>query len=355
MQRINKVEAYDYLNLPDIDLFLTHAKDMHLSGFRGQGVVVALTDSGVDTNDPEVMKHVIGGVNISGDGAYTDLHDYAGHGGLVARLIIAHAPDVQLYVVKIFGTAGETEDNIAAQSLEIASMHATIINASWGGPRNAYLDSAIASCEAAGCTIVAAAGNSGDGDAATNEEHFPGSYDYPITIGGIDRGGIADTSWDWMPLRPAAYSSSYPQVDAVAISRVPGTWDAGTSFAAPITAGLLACRESKALLKGTPNTDDHRYQWLLDHTRQLPGMTARNNQTGYGMVTCRPDNPLKSVFIDVNNGATWVDGVETTWVKQPENRPPGEMWFYGKEFAEKSGRRVLWDPNDPRGQLAKFF
>src|SRR5438045_5186247 len=73
-------------------------------GSTGKGVKVAVIDSGIDANHPEIDGHVGGYVAISegpeGKGFIYDTEpheDIAGHGTACAGIIRSFAPDCELY------------------------------------------------------------------------------------------------------------------------------------------------------------------------------------------------------------------------------------------------------------------
>jgi len=83
--------------------------DFDFSAYTGQGVKVAVVDSGIASSHPDIGK-VNGGVRIQideqGKIRFTqDWFDTVGHGTACAGIIRKKAPDVQLYSVKIFDDA----------------------------------------------------------------------------------------------------------------------------------------------------------------------------------------------------------------------------------------------------------
>src|SRR2546430_290346 len=57
---------------------------------QGDGVVVAVVDSGVNGNHPDLAGNVLNGVDVSGTGAPNGLEDRDGHGTAMAGLIAGH-------------------------------------------------------------------------------------------------------------------------------------------------------------------------------------------------------------------------------------------------------------------------
>lgn len=119
--------------MPPVESFQTYAEDLHRMGWRGQGVTVAVVDSGVDLQDSATAAAVVGGRCVVPGLADDDLQDRIGHGALVARIILALAPEAKLFPVRIFGDIGETANAVAAAGLSEAAEFGDLTNASIGG------------------------------------------------------------------------------------------------------------------------------------------------------------------------------------------------------------------------------
>ena len=84
------------------------SQDWAWGGSTGQGVKVAVIDSGIDASHPAVGRPVSGYVAIS-DGPAGMVyetephHDVSGHGSACAGIIPSLAPDCELYSVKVLG------------------------------------------------------------------------------------------------------------------------------------------------------------------------------------------------------------------------------------------------------------
>ena len=236
---------------------------------RGAGVIVAVIDSGVDENHPDLAANLWrnpgetcgNGIDDDANGYVDDCHgwdfangdgsleDLNGHGTHVAGIIAAEANngigiagvayEAEVMVLKI----GDETPALSAAVEAIAyaeAMGARIVNASWvvDDPAAAeYLDPALSSTRDAGMIVVTGAGN----QAVDLDLHqlYPASAPHPhvITVG-------ASTPLDTR----AAYSSwGSTSVDLFApgehiVSTVPGGYGAysGTSMAAPFVSGAAA-------------------------------------------------------------------------------------------------------------------
>jgi len=220
----------------------------------GEGIDVAIVDTGIDKDHPDLKDHIGGGVNyVSSRGKIDSAawDDDNGHGthcaGIVGALnnsigVIGVAPNVTLYAVKVLNKQGSgsysniiagIEWCIASLSDEDLTYDIDVISMSLSGT---YNDPALmAECnkaQAAGIVLVAAAGNSAS---ATSE--YPAAYDSVISV------GATDSSDD------LAYFSNYGEkMDLVAPGVLVystykgGTYKtlSGTSMACPHVAGTVA-------------------------------------------------------------------------------------------------------------------
>jgi subtilisin family serine protease len=237
---------------------------------------VGLVDSGVDSAHP-----VFEDVNIKRWGCDGQPHP-APHGTAVAALMVGRseyfhgaAPGAGLFAADIYcdSAVGGSVDRIIAALAWLAQQEVGVINISLVGPDNAALARAVAAMQARGHLLVAAVGN--DGPAAP--PLYPASYPGVIGVSGVDRRG-----------RPLPEAACGPQVAFAApgsqmVSAVPGAPPyrqvRGTSYAAPIVAGLLARR--------LPRPDARlAKQAVAELARQAvrPDASTVSNQTGYGVV-----------------------------------------------------------------------
>ncbi|MBN2535057.1 MAG: S8 family serine peptidase [Spirochaetales bacterium] len=165
---------------------------------RGYDVVVAVVDTGVDYNHPDLADNLWN--NGSGNCGYdfSDLDDdpldYAEHGTHVAGIIasvmdnslgvVGVAPQVKIMAVKVFPNA---YSDVLAQGIKYAADEgADVINNSWGlsyrRPDDPVVTEAIDYAYNAGCVIVNSAGNSND-DAGY---YFGANHPDVICVTGVD-------------------------------------------------------------------------------------------------------------------------------------------------------------------------
>ena len=139
-----------------------------LDGLRGEGVRVAVVDSGVHAAHPHVGG-VAGGVVIGGDGGVAissdggvadDYLDRLGHGTAVTAAIREKAPEAELLAVKVFGDRLATSRAALVRAIEWAAEHgARLVNLSLGTSNPAHeerLAGAVARAAERGALVVSA-------------------------------------------------------------------------------------------------------------------------------------------------------------------------------------------------------
>ncbi len=237
---------------------------MHDSGSQpvlGTGVRVAVIDSGIDYDHPDLggpgfpNARVITGYNLISD--TIDPWDDLGHGTHVAGIVGASgyitgvAPGTSLMAYKIFDAQGEgtTSDIIAAIELALdpdsnpsTDDGAHVINLSLGGPGypNDPLSQACDNAVAAGAVVVVGAGNSGPRYQSITS---PGLAHQALSVGATDK---ADGLWTYSSRGPVATSWDIkPDLVAPGVSissTIPGgyTQGSGTSAATAHATGAAA-------------------------------------------------------------------------------------------------------------------
>lgn len=253
---------------------------------EGEGVVVAVLDTGCQADHPDLKNRIIGGRNFSEDynsnaNFFTDNN---GHGTHVAGTIAADgsggglvgvAPEAKLLICKVLNGDGSGSYESIIQGIEYAinwegpeGEKVRIINMSLGGSvDDPILHEVIKKAVDHNILVVCAAGNSGDADETTFEYDYPASYNEVIEIGAVDYGGDL-----------AYFSNNNTEIDCVApgvdiISTYPGSQYAdlsGTSMASPHVAGALALLIQKSEKEfGRSMTEAELYAQLIKHTRTL--------------------------------------------------------------------------------------
>ncbi len=150
------------------DLWSPITPDSTWKGRTGKGVRVAVVDSGIDTNHPDLKGKVKESVEAYVEGGKVNFRpstsgDAAGHGTACAGIITSVAPDVELYSVKVLGAnaAGSGDmfmaglDYAIKQKMQVVNLSLGTTKPQYFGPLHDLLDRAYHS----GCILVAAANN----------------------------------------------------------------------------------------------------------------------------------------------------------------------------------------------------
>ncbi len=127
---------------------------------NGDGVRVAIIDSGINTDNPHITAYA-SGVAIDRDGGeHDDVLDRIGHGTAVAAAIQEKAPGAELHVVRVFETSLSTSAANLARAIDwAATQHLQIANLSLGTPRREHaelLRDAVLRARDAGLLVVSA-------------------------------------------------------------------------------------------------------------------------------------------------------------------------------------------------------
>jgi subtilisin family serine protease len=238
------------------------APEAWAAGYDGEGVTVAVLDTGVDATHPDLKERIGAQKNFSGS---PDTVDRVGHGTHVASIVAGSgarsggkykgvAPGARIISGKVLDDSGtgNASDIIAGMQWAVAQ-GAKVVNLSLGGedtPETDPIEQAVNELSAdSGALFVIAAGNSGP-DAATIGS--PGSAAAALTVGAVDR---TDAIAEFSSRGPAADGSLKPDLTApgvgiVAAKAAEGVEGdpaadgyvsmSGTSMATPHVAGAAA-------------------------------------------------------------------------------------------------------------------
>jgi subtilisin family serine protease len=273
-------------------------------GYRGQGMVVASMDTGVDISHPELAARWRGGGNSWYDpngqhpGTPTDL---IGHGTQTMGVMVGGdgggssigvAPDARWIAVKIFndrGQASSTAIHLGYQWLldpdgNPATADApNVVNNSWtmtAGSCSLEFQPDLRNLRTAGILPVFAAGNYGP---AAGTSASPANNPEALAVGSVDGSGLIDPYSSRGP--SACTQGTYPQLvapgtDIRTTDLYGGYLDvSGTSLAAPHVAGALAL-----LLQGSPGLSADRQQTALQAGAVDLGPAGADNDYGTGQL-----------------------------------------------------------------------
>jgi membrane-anchored mycosin MYCP len=259
---------------------------------KGDGVVVAVIDSGLDTRHKQLTgMHVAPGVNVIGSSTTTDTRDCAGHGTTVTSIIAAQhidrvpflgvAPGATIVPIKQTNTQSDKSGTAAgiARGIDAAiAAHARVANISVTVTTpNGVLRDAVARAAKANLVLVAAAGNDGQND---NFAAYPAAYsdDFPnvIAVSASDAqdaiGNFADTG-RYVTVAAPGVGVEVPQ-PVRGYARMDGT-----SFAAPYVTGTVAL-----VIAAHPDLSAAEVRNRLEATADRPPATVPDPRYGYGII-----------------------------------------------------------------------
>lgn len=235
--------------------------DANLQSVDGRGIRVAIIDTGVDYNHPDLGGgmgpefKVIGGWDFANNDH--DPMDEIGHGTHVAGIVAADgelrgvAPAAKLLVYNVFHPTGDAFESDILAAMEkavdpdgdpLTDDGAHVINMSLGGPGGSEspLSHAANAAMEAGVVVVVSAGNSG----GFYNVGSPGTAESVITVAATDNGEDLAQFSSGGPVMGLAATKPEISAPGVAIRStvLDGEYNAydGTSMAAPHVAGAAA-------------------------------------------------------------------------------------------------------------------
>jgi len=202
-------------------------------------VVVAVLDTGVDFNHPDLRGGSVSGYDFVNND--TDPSDDHGHGTAAAGVVAARTNNSEgvagicwvcsVMAVKVLDASGSGNTSTTARGIVWAVDHgADVINMSLGSPGSTQtLAAAVEYAASKGVLLVAAAGNSG-----VSTRVYPAAYPTVMSVAATD---ASDQRYSW------SNYGSWVQVAAPGCNVAPVPAGAygnfcGTSSATPVVAGL---------------------------------------------------------------------------------------------------------------------
>ena len=250
---------------------------------RGKGVKVAVLDTGIDFNHPDLAPNYRGGVSFVSD--ETTPMDHNRHGthcaGIIAAAlnglgVVGVAPAAYLYAVKVMSRSGSGNWSWLIAGLDWCTKNGIhVASMSLGGTAPSAVQTMCDLAFSRGVLLVAAAGNSGG-----PVEH-PARYGSVIAVSAIDAAN-----------QLASFSCRGPEVELCApgvdvLSTVPGGGYArlsGTSMACPHVAGAAALAWSTHRFAPAGVALNVAIRRLLATTADNLGIPGRDNNFGFGRV-----------------------------------------------------------------------
>ncbi len=260
-----------------------------MAGSLEKNVVVAVIDSGVDQDHPDLVGRIIGGVSYIDGVQGTAINDLKNHGTIVAGIIAANTGNsigvsgvsgdlgVSVLPINIFGSNDKTNSSDFIWAINYAiEQNVDVINLSMAGTGFSQSENkAIQTAINAGIIVVAASGNIAAGFMGGTEV-FPACYDGVISVGSIDNNNII-----------SSFSNYNSKVTVVAPGRGIYSTNAfggysshnGTSFAAPVVAAMAGVYKGEH-----PTSSPAEIKKRFQDSATDMGAVGRDDYYGYGRV-----------------------------------------------------------------------
>lgn len=257
-------------------------------------VVIAIIDSGIDLQHPDLRANLVQGYNVLSQGQ-TPPQDDNGHGTHAAGIAAAVAdnglgvagtcPRCKLMPLKVLDANGSgTGFDVALAVVWAVDNGAQVINMSLGGEESdPTLERAVKYALARGVSVVVAAGNE-----STDTPMYPAALPGVISVGSVDsyrsRSSFSNFG-NWISVvAPGSSILSTMPMGSVSMTTRDGyrtEYDVmdGTSMAAPMVAGVVGLMRSRY-----PQLNPEQIKARLEGTAIDLGNAGFDNEFGNGMV-----------------------------------------------------------------------
>jgi type VII secretion-associated serine protease mycosin len=250
----------------------------------GKGVVVAVIDTGVNPNHPDLRGNVSAGTDIVTGKSADGFRDDDGHGTGMAGLIAGHghgsdngalgiAPEAKILPIRDTQPSGSGGSVVVARAIDWAVGHgARVISVSQSTAGTPDLRASIDRARRADVVVVAGVGNAPSEVFVT----FPAAIEGVVAVGATDRSGNHAS----VSVTGKQVVLSAPGVDITSTSNTGGyRTGTGTSDATAIVAGAAALVRAKF-----PNLSADEVVHRLTATATDKGAPGRDDEYGYGVL-----------------------------------------------------------------------
>jgi type VII secretion-associated serine protease mycosin len=252
-------------------------------------IIIALLDTGVATDHPDLGKFVPGYDFVNND---SDPYDDHGHGTYTAGIAAAQTNNGQgvagvawgarIMPVKVLGARGQGSEEAIGVGIRWAVDHgARIISMSLGGDEDSpVMRDAVQYASDHNVLIVASAGNTPDG-----KPNYPAAYDPVLAVGASGRNDTYTGFSSWGP---------YVDVTAPGVGILSTAWDNGTltyeygngtSASCPFVSGVAAL-----IWSVNPNLTAAQVKQIIEDSSDDQGDPGWDEHYGYGRL-----NALRAV------------------------------------------------------------
>jgi len=244
----------------------------------GTGVTIAILDSGVDPTHPDLAPNLVPGWNFSDNNSNTA--DVYGHGTEVAGVaagignnnieLAGEAYGAKIMPVRISDLSGYTTYSAVATGVNYAANHgAKVINVSYQAGGSNAVQRAAKYAKSKGSLVVMSEGNTG----------APSGYKNSANIISVSATDNYDVITGWSTYGKDVDVAA-PGQAILTTTRGGGTdYFSGTSFSAPLTAGVLAL-----IWSVNPNLTPDQVQQILFNSSVDLGAPGWDPSYGWGRI-----------------------------------------------------------------------
>ncbi|AIE58719.1 S8 family peptidase [Bacillus methanolicus] len=244
-------------------------------------IIIAVVDTGVDLNHPDLRKRLTKGYNVLENNDYPD--DDNGHGTHVAGIIASETNNREgiagitwynkIMPIKAMGAEGYGSTFDIAKGIIWAADHgAKVINLSLGNYHpSSLMKEAVKYAFEKNAVIISAAGNDN-----SNHPSFPAAYPEVLGVSAVSYSGQR---------APFSNYGDYIDVSAPGV-QIPSTYFnkqyaalSGTSMASPHVAGLAGL-----ILSANPNLTNKDVMNIIKSTAYDLGAPGKDNDFGSGLI-----------------------------------------------------------------------
>lgn len=242
---------------------------------NGDDVLVAVIDSRIDTQHPDLADVIAGEFDALGGASKPHAHGTAMAGAIAAHSkLLGVAPRVRLLAIRTFAGEGESAQGTTFNILKgvdwAAAQNARIVNMSFAGPADAMLRDLLTAADKRGMVLIAAVGNAGP----RAPPLYPGADPHVIGVTATD----ADDKLMPQASRGRQVALAAPGVDVLAVAPDGGyALTSGTSVAAAHVSGVAALM----LARNATLTPVALRHMLLHSARRVP---AKPTEVGAGVI-----------------------------------------------------------------------
>lgn len=255
---------------------------LHEEGYKGEGLKIAIIDTGCQTTHPVFNNKFISGSNFTTEN-FNEIPfwDGNGHGTFCASIINTICPFVEIIVCKVLDSRGSgSYDSIIAGLNFAIEQNVDVISMSLGGSKHDdRLYESILKAVNKDILVVCASGNESHNDIDVMEYSYPAFYNEVIEVSACDYNyNVAPFSNNNKNIDVISYGVN---INGALLDNKFGTLS-GTSMATPMVAGFLILLKQKFEKEFNRKlTEQEIYASLIQNTEPIQNVPRWGQGFGY--------------------------------------------------------------------------